>query len=284
MKKLIVFITVLLLSLTTYSASHKVPTGTTLTDFIQKLGSRFITLYTDTQDTQEFYRVVKFAHNEDVDTAAPEDVWAYDGKMVYPSVAETLTVVSTSTADVVAGIGASSILIGCIQSDGTQIDLSVTLTGTTPVITSQTCKFINRAQVTLSGTNKANVGNITITNSISTNVLAYIEADQSVTHQIYYRVPSDRRCHINNVYFTANKLSGGGTPRVVFKFLSFSEDTNTSYNIRRELIDTNTESVREFPEFRDRALLPGEIITIEATTNVNDTQVSAAIDMTCRVI
>ena len=281
MKKLVIFIA-LFIPIITYSITHKVPVANTLTDFIQKFSPDFISLYTDTQDDPKIFRVVKFAHNEDVDVASPEDIWVAGGKMTYPTTAETLTVVSSSTNDDSGGTGANSILIDCIQSDGTLTQVSVTMDGTTPVITTQTCKFVNRVQVTLSGSGKANAGVITVTNTISANTLAAIEIGESVTHQIYYRVPSDRRCHINNVYFAANKLSGGSAPRVVFNFLSYSEDTNTFYNIRRELIDTSTESVRTFPHFRDRALLPNEIITIEANTNTNDTQVSAMIDMTCR--
>lgn len=284
MKKLMIFITLLLISATAFSNTQRVPTVNSLTDFISKFSSNFISLYADTEDDQHIFRLVKFAHNEDVDAAVAEDIWAAGGKMTYPTAAETLTVVSSSTADDSGSTGANTILLACIQSDGTETDLSVTMDGTTPVVTTQTCKFINRVQVTLSGSGKTNTGVITITNTTSGDTLATVEAGESVTHQIYYRVPSDRRCHINSMYFTANKLSGGATPRVIFKVLSFSEDTNTFYNIRRELIDTNTESVRTFPNFRDRALLPGEILTIEATTNTNDTQVSAAIDITCREI
>ena len=291
MKKLIISFLLVASLVPFLSGFTQIPVSNTLSDFIAKLDSVYIALFTDLEDDPQIFRVVKFGHNEDVDAAANEDIWAWGGssggdpEMIYPTVAETLTVVSTSTADDDGGTGANAILINCIQSDGTETLLTVTMDGTTPVITTQTCLFVNRIQVIGSGSGQKNAGDIKVSNTTSGNVLGWVETGISVTHQLLYRVPSDCRCHINNIYITANKLSGGGVPRVIFYFKSFTNNgINTEFAIRRELIDTSIEATREFPNFRDRALLPNEIVTIEVETNTNDTQISGAMDITCRAI
>ena len=291
MKKLLIPFLFIAIMISSINGLTKVPVSNTLSDFIATHSPMFTALYTDTEDVPTTFRIVKFGHNEDVDTGTNADIWAWGGQaagdpeMTYPTVAETLTVVSTSTADSSAGTGANTILINCIGSDGVEVLLSVTMNGTTPVITTQTCLFVNRVQLTSSGSGDTNAGDIKVSNTTSGNVLGWVEAGTSVTHQLLYRVPSNRRCHINNIYVTVNKLAAGGSPRAIFYFKSFTNSgIDTEYIIRRELIDASTESTREFPNFRDRALLPDEIVTIEVETSVNDTQVSGAMDITCKAI
>lgn len=99
-----------------------------------------------------------------------------------------------------------------------------------------------------------------------------------------YKVPSDYRCFINKLYLTAEKLSGSA-PRVIFYIKVYNESiTNTEYIVRRELIDTSLETSREFPNFKDQALLPGEIINVEVDTGTDNTEVSATLDLICRKI
>lgn len=158
--------------------------------------------------------------------------------------------------------------------------------GTTPVLSaaSETCIFVNRATVLSSGSGLVNAGNITITNQSSGDTLAYIPLGVSVTQQAAFYVPSDERCYINDLYVSADKLSGSD-PRVEFLVKVYNSlTTETEYTIRRELLDTANESRARFPNFKDQALLAGEIITIEANSDTANTEVSATIDLTCRKI
>lgn len=247
-----VLITLFTLSITT----ARLPVSNSLTDFYYKHSPLIISLFSNGATEPDVYRVVKFGHNEDIDLAAPEDIQTQGGQMVFPSAAETLSIVSDSAADDSGSTGANSIYITCIQSDGTRTFVTVTMDGTTPVVTTQTCLFVNRATVLLSGSGKVNAGNITITNTSSGNVLAYIEAGEAVTHQAVYRVPSNYNCFINSLYLASEKLAASD-PRVIFKIKVFNTaTTNTEYVIRREGMDTNSDSYRIFNNFKDQALLP----------------------------
>jgi len=273
---LLISITAIILSLTVQS---RVPVVNTVSDFINYMDARFLSLFGD-GDT--YYRVVKFGYNLDLDTAASEDVISQGGLMTFPSSAETLGVVSSDAADDDGSTGAESVFITGILGDGTQASEVVTLNGTSEVVTTNAYLFVNRAVVLSSGSGLKNAGTITIDQTTSGAVLASIPAGTGTTQQINYRVPSTHRCYINDLYVSADKLSGS-SPRVTFLIKVFNTVTsNTEYIIRRELIDTSVTDRMQFPHFKEQALLPGEIMSIEASTTSNDTQVSATIDMTCK--
>ena len=258
----------------------RIPVSNTLSDFIARYEPLYIALFSAYEDDPSTFRIVKFGFNLDLDAAAVEDIWSVGGKFVRPTAAQTLTVVSSSTDDDVGGTGAEEITVACIGSDGTESDIVIDMDGTTSVVTTgtDTCLFINRAKVTVAGSGTKNAGNITITQTTSGYTLAYIPATYSITQQAVYRVPSDRRCYINHMYIAADKLTGSD-PRVIFLFKVFN--TTVEYVLRRELLDTNTETSRTTHHFKGDALLPNEIIVIEADTDTNDTHVYAEIDLTC---
>lgn len=100
-----------------------------------------------TRPTQLDYEVVlgrrqgwtswdKWGYNEDVDTGATETIWSVGGRFVPMASADTLNLVSSSTADDDGGTGANSVLIwGIDENRDPQIEI-VTLDGQTPVTTS----------------------------------------------------------------------------------------------------------------------------------------------------
>ena len=280
MKNIFIVLTLLILLVPSKESFSRIPVSNTLTDFMTKFKPLYMSLFSSVEDDPVTYRVVKFGHNLDADSAANEDVWSAGGLMTYASAAQTLTVVSSSTDDDDGGTGAESITVACIGSDGTENSFTVTMDGTTPVVTTQTCFFVNRSFVNSSGSGLTNAGNITIDQTTSGYTLAYIPATYSITQQAMYRVPSDRRCGIQNLYVSADKLAGS-SPRVIFLVKIFDPLTNTERIARRELLDTSAETSRNIPNFDDVALSANEIINIEVNTNTNDTEVSATIDIVC---
>lgn len=277
----LISITFLLLCSTLFIATSsftRVPVFNTLTDFVMKLNPVIISLYGE-NDVNE-YRVVKFGVNLDLDTGANEDVVSFGGLQTFLSTAETLDIVSSDGADTSAGTGARIVNINGIDANGLEITEDVIMNGTTPVTTVNSYLFVNEVLVIESGSSLHNIGNITIDGTTSSTILAYVLTTYSATHQASYRVPSDHKCYVNDLYVTADKLSGS-SPRVIFYIKVFNIEYNTEYILRRELLDTATSSHRDFLNFKDSPLLPGEIISIEASSSVNDTQVSAMFDLTC---
>lgn len=230
-------------------------------------------------------RVTKFGYNLDIDTGVNESVSAIgdDARNRFNLNAETLSIVSTSADDAAAGIGARSISIQCIGADGTQSEVPVTMNGLTPVLTTDLCKFNNRAVVISSGSSRKNIGDITVTQTLSGVVLALIPANKSVTQQLEYYVPSDRECFIDRLLLKGRKLATG-TARMDIGILVFSQVTMTDYEIRDYLIDTNGDGFIERENFKAERLSPNEIFSVDVSTNANNSAITGSIDMTCRVM
>jgi len=232
---------------------------------------------------QGMSRVVKFGYNLDVDTAASEHIVPWGGKVaLYGLTARTLSVVSTSAADTSAGTGARTILIQCIDSIGAEVDLVVTLNGVTPVVTTQTCKFVNRALVFAAGTGRTNAGNINIIQTTSSVQLAQIPALFSVTQQLTYYVPYNKKCYIEAVRLTVVKNAGGQIPKVKWNAFIYSATQDVLYDIRTDYMDAAVSNYREVLDYKDQPLLPNEIMFFDLLTNQDNTEVTGVLDLICQ--
>lgn len=133
----------------------------------------------------------KFGKNDTISAANYEDVVAWSANVPINSSESVLSVVSNSTSDDVGQVGASKVTIMGTSQDGTAISEEVTLDGTTPVATSKAFRQVNRAYVSLCGSNRKNSGNITVTHTGTT--IAYIGAGYGQTQQAFYTVPKDHK-------------------------------------------------------------------------------------------
>lgn len=147
--------------------------------------------------------VTKFGANFDIDSGTvPEDIWTGGGLYPFPTASSTLSVVSSSTEDASGGTGATKIRIFGLDDNYDQINETVTLTGTTPVVTSQSFYRVNRMYIIGTvGSNGANVGNITVTHTPA-GVISRIDANEGQTLQAVYTVPRDYYGHIQRIAVT----------------------------------------------------------------------------------
>lgn len=135
--------------------------------------------------------------NEDVD-AGTEDVTelgaTYTGMPALPAQAgEALNIVSGSANDAAAGTGQRTIKIVGLDSAGATQEETVTLNGTTPVVTSTTWTRVFRAFGVTAGSGGTNAGAITIKHNVTTaNVFAVIKAGRSQAMLGVYTVPAGR--------------------------------------------------------------------------------------------
>lgn len=109
--------------------------------------------------------LVKFGRNLDVDAlTAPEDIWAGGGLYTgFPvGAAETLTIVSSSTADAAAGTGLRRLRVVGLDAAGKERTEDVSMNGTTPVVTTTTWTRVSRAFGILGGSGQTNAGTITV--------------------------------------------------------------------------------------------------------------------------
>lgn len=155
----------------------------------------------------------KFGLNLDVDiNSTPEDVWSLGGIYTgFPvtGTAETLEIFSSDAADTAAGTGARTVVIEGLNFDYDEITETVTLNGTTGVLTTQEFWRVNRAFVETAGSGEANAGNITIRMSTTTaNLMAELPAGTSQTQQTSFTVPRNHSAYIFNFQSSLVRSNG----------------------------------------------------------------------------
>lgn len=134
--------------------------------------------------------VAKFGKNGDVDAGGGyEDVWTVGGLYVFPTTAETLSVVSTSAEDNAGGTGATQIYIDGLDINFDPLNETVTLNGLTPVVTTSAFYRVNRMFIVGTvGTEGRNVGTINATHGVA-GIVGQISANEGQTLQAVYTVP-----------------------------------------------------------------------------------------------
>jgi hypothetical protein len=219
--------------------------------------------------------VNKFGFNQDIDIGT-ELIAAQGGTIAIMTTADTLDIVSSSTEDAAGQTGASYILITGIDENNLLANEYVTLTGTSPVTTTTTFLGVNRAVVITTGSNDANVGNITIDDtSNAVGVQAYIPTGVSVTQQCVYHTPINRTLELEFINISAIKVAGGGSqPEIEIKCWSYSRVTDTNYNVIDLQMDLTRENNIVIP-YSNAILFGGrEVIYFNCTTDTDNTKVS----------
>lgn len=139
-------------------------------------------------------------------TSTAIDLWETGGTRTLPTSAATVSVVSTDTADDgnPVGTGARTVLIEGLDASYAAATETVTMDGTTPVVSAASFLRINRLTVVTFGSANAAVG--TITASIGGNVQAQITAGLNQSKLSQYTVPAGKTAAIVRIF--ANSGSG----------------------------------------------------------------------------
>lgn len=187
----------------------------------------------------------KFGYNSSLGTGAYETIWSQNSGTWTPMAsAETLDVVSSSTEDDNSvGTGAWSILITGIDANREIQTEVVVMDGTTTVTTSNTWLGVNRVAVISAGTAKYNVGNITIDSTTTGDVQAYVKAQDSLTQQLIFSVPSTHDAWITRIIIDSAKIVGGGNPEI--EIFGYYELNGVRYNAYTNIIDTSVQDTKE---------------------------------------
>lgn len=138
----------------------------------------------------------KFGRNADVDAGASETVWRQGGTYVFPTAAQTLSVSSSSANDTSAGTGMRTVTIEGLNGSYAEVSETITLSGTTPVTTSNSYLRVNRAYGATAGTGQVNAGTITANQSTSGITVFTIAASDGQTQQAIYTVPAAKTAYM----------------------------------------------------------------------------------------
>lgn len=205
-------------------------------------------------------------HNEDIDTASPEDIWDNGGSMQYLSSAEVMHLVSTDANDTAAGSGLQQVMIDYLDSNWSFKTANFELNGLTPVVLPAGVRCLKVRGIR----GAVNVGIITVTASISGYVMGYIKAGQGLSHQSHFTVPANREAIVLRSEFRAAKIVGG-SPLVNFKGYGrlfggpWVEEFETFIDTGLNTVEVVDENIGDlFPAKTDFRVL--------ASTDLNDTQ------------
>ena len=151
--------------------------------------------------------VLKFGRNNSIATAStPVDIWPVSTLYPFPLAAQDIEIVSTSDEDKAGGLGALSIKIEGVDTDGIYQSEDIVPDGTNVVNLANQYLRINRAKVLTAGTDGSNVGTITIRVQGAGDILAVIalNADSGKgfgqTQQAIYTVPAGKKALIKFHY------------------------------------------------------------------------------------
>lgn len=215
----------------------------------------------------------KFGYNSDIDGAS-ETIWTVGGTLSLLSSGETLSIVSTSTADDDGGTGANSIIVYGVDENWDLQTEVVTLNGTTPVVTTGSWLGVNRMAIYLAGSGKNNAGTITATASTAATIQARIEIGAGTTEHSFFFVPRNYQFLATYLRWNVNKISGGGSPRVALQMQVFSAVSNAYYDVYEETIDTAVDNIFELIPPEPFVVGEKSVLIASASTNTANTIVA----------
>ena len=216
----------------------------------------------------------KFGYNLDVDTAE-ETIWAPGGLYTPPTTATTLTIVSSSTADDNGSTGANLIQITGLDANRKFQTETVTMDGTTNVVTTSTWLGINRAAVALAGSGQTNAGTISITATTGGATLASIPTGSGTTQQCMYHTQLQSIALTDWIWINVNKIAAGTTPIITIKGKVYNPTSNGNYEVFRANIDTAVENTISVNPEQPFVLSPGDVFQLTAQSNVINAIVTA---------
>ena len=187
--------------------------------------------------------VFKAGYNDSVANNTEESIWGHS--VIYPwsawGVGGTLSCVSTSASD--TGV---LHITGLRTSDWTQITETITMTGTTPVVTSNSFIRINSAFY--NGSTSTNVGEIDINRNGST--VGYISANAGNAQMAQYTVPAGYTAYLLNGQANIGK-GNDGTGKFKYRLFGGSFQTALTFLLFQSTFTYKFEAPLVLPQKTD---------------------------------
>ena len=156
--------------------------------------------------------VQPYADNATLGTSI-ESINNTNATSLYPAIAGVdLDVVSASTDDdgSPAGTGAQTIAVTYLDSAFKQYTETVTLNGTTEVVMADTdIAFVQKAEITATGTGLASAGAITIADVTAGSVFAVIDAGSKDSGNCHWMIPAGHTGYIHGFWGDVQAVAAG---------------------------------------------------------------------------
>lgn len=225
----------------------------------------------------------KFATRDGLTAAGGEQtIWSEGSTDFVPLTAgDTFDIAYDSTTDGAGGsaTGATELTFFYIDDDGLPQTAVHVLGSSGSDTTSFSGLGINRVAVSASGSNEANVNDITITDTTGGATQAFIGAEDSVTHQAIFFCGSNHQAVVKGLFINVAKLSGGSAPRVLVKGYSYNRNIQTRFETFRYLIDTEQEGHVSIPDSDGFRMTETDVLYFVADTDTNSTDIVMRFDV-----
>ena len=165
--------------------------------------------------------VQPYADNATIGTSF-ETITNTNADQVLPVIAGAdIDIVSASTDDdgSPAGTGAQTVRVTYLDDDFNQAYEDVTMNGTTEVeLTEQNISFIQKAEITASGTGLASAGAITIADVTGGGVHAVIDAGSKETGNCTWKIPAGHTGYVHGFWYDVDAVAAGqGTAEIALQ-------------------------------------------------------------------
>lgn len=137
-------------------------------------------------------------------TTSDSDVWSKGGSYVFPVISTQMAVVSSdNTQDTATGTGCQKVIIYYLDEAWAEQTTTVTLTGTTPALTTPTNIYrVNGFRVYEAGSTGKPLGNISLTSSGGGITYSYITAGYTRARNCAYTVPAGKTLYVISILFS----------------------------------------------------------------------------------
>ena len=163
--------------------------------------------------------VQPYADNATVGTSF-ETITNTNADQVLPVIAGAdIDLVSGSAADDVGSTGATEVTVTYLDDNFNQYTQAVAMDGTTEVeMTEQNISFIQKAEVTASGTGLAAAGAITIADVTGGGVHALIDAGSKESGNCTWKVPAGHTGYVHGFWYDVDAVAAGvGTAEIALQ-------------------------------------------------------------------
>ena len=163
--------------------------------------------------------VQPYADNATVGTSF-ETITNTNADQVLPVIAGAdIDLVSGSAADDVGSTGATEVTVTYLDDSFNQYTQAVAMNGTTEVeMTEQNISFIQKAEVTASGTGLAAAGAITIADVTGGGVHALIDAGSKESGNCTWKVPAGHTGYVHGFWYDVDAVAAGvGTAEIALQ-------------------------------------------------------------------
>ena len=163
--------------------------------------------------------VQPYADNATVGTSF-ETITNTNADQVLPVIAGAdIDLVSGSAADDVGSTGATEVTVTYLDDSFNQYTQAVAMNGTTEVeMTEQNISFIQKAEVTASGTGLAAAGAITIADVTGGGVHALIDAGSKESGNCTWKVPAGHTGYVHGFWYDVDSVAAGqGTAEIALQ-------------------------------------------------------------------